>query len=113
MPRTISDKENKLYEKIAVTTTADWALLVSKNKAEQIVNELNIALEKVIITLKDKEFSTRGEASLMLSDAMKNIADKYSDCGLRDSESRNTLARYIALNFDITMYDYVRYDVKW
>jgi len=117
MELTITDKQNYLTSNRGITTISDWGLLTEDDiLSQKIVDDINTSFEIILDTLDKKNNYTYGEIGNLFSSAMKEICKKHDvkeKYGLRDSEAHIALARYIAINIDIDMYDYARYDIKW
>ncbi len=115
---TINGKQNYLGESIGITTIKDWQLLTDdEGLAQEIVGRLNEELENAIIRVKEEPAITKGEIGILFGEAMKTVCDEVitgdNTYGLHDSEAHVALARYIALNYDISMYDYGRWEIEW
>jgi len=120
MNLTITDKQNYLRFNRGITTVRDWELLTDDIDLSQlIVDDLNASFETILDTLEKKGRYSFREVGKLFASAMKKVCNKYDPTGehghygLQDSEAQVALARYIALNIDISMYNYARHNIKW
>lgn len=103
---TLQEKESNLYQTIGVPTQDDWRLLKDADKLVPLLNKILIdGLSKA----KSGELKTCGEIRDFVYGKIDPIDNDYPEAGIGDSEGRETVARFFALNYGISIYDFFRY----
>ena len=110
MALTLSAKEALLSNTVALPTCNDWQLLIDHTGTnELVVNKLNAALVAVLEKAKSNGYKTWGH---MLNDMHKRILPiwkRYPHAGIYDSEGKQTMARFFVINYDTSMYQFIRF----
>jgi hypothetical protein len=106
---TLDEKEEQLLSTVGIPTWHDWQLL------EDDAAEMAIIIEKankiLLSVLEDCQTHGRcwGEIMKAIYGPLNQLAREYPRAGLEDSEARQTVARFFALNYQLEIYDYLRY----
>lgn len=107
---TLSDKRNQLLTTVAMPTNDDWELLLDDEREIAVVIEkANAILVRVLEQAKEGAYLVQSEIALAIFDSMDKLNAEYPDAGLTDSEACRTIALFFALNYDPTIYEYLRY----
>lgn len=109
---TLDQKAAALLETIALPSAENWSLLVTGEKETEVVAALNAALVETLKAYKDSLADTgeRRDIADMLRPRLAALDKKYPDAGLCDSEASLTIARFFALNLDVSLYNFFRYE---
>lgn len=111
MTLTLSAKEARLRNTVALPNRDDWQLLIEdKAKEACAVADLNAVLVCVLERAKTKKYQTWGTLRADLHKRMRVVTRRYPRGGIFDSEGRLTMARFFAVNYDISIYDFIRFD---
>ncbi len=112
MPRTLTldRKFMNLRRSVAMPTQDNWQLLLDDPKEiKHVIGLLNAQLLIVLNKAKADVYTVSGQLHRDLMKRMTTIARKYPHAGIFDSEGKQTMALFFALNYDATIYDYIRY----
>lgn len=110
MPRTLDRKFMNLRRSVAMPTQDNWQLLLDDPKEiKHVIGLLNAQLLIVLEKAKADKYKQDGALYRDLMKRMKTIACVHPDAGIFDSEGKQTMALFFALNYDVTIYNYIRY----
>jgi hypothetical protein len=113
--KTLTEKEEQLLETVALPGVDDWQLLdpddEDREEIEAIVAELNAVLVGALEFAK-LEKTTFGEIGKRVYSQIDLIQAKYPERGVKDSEARQTVARFFAVNYSPVIYDFLRYYIE-
>lgn len=107
---TLQEKEKALRSTVAMPTADNWQLLTDNaDEKTVVVEKANAILLKVLEDCKASTYTTWGEIAQAVFEPMEKLAVKYPDAGLTDSEANQTIALFFTLNYDPTIYNFLRY----
>ena len=106
----LDTKIMRLPKTVAIPTESNWQLLIEDPKEiKHVVGLLNAQLLIVLEKAKAGKYKTDGKLHHDLTRRMLRIADRHHDAGIFDSEGKQTMALFFAVNYEPTIYDYIRY----
>ncbi len=107
---TLQEKKEVLRFTVAMPTADNWQLLSeSVDEKTIVIEKANAILLKVLEGCKASSYATWGGIARAIFEPMDELAAKYPDAGLTDSEASHTIALFFALNYDPTIYNFLRY----
>ena len=100
---TLAEKQALLHATIALPSANEWLL------SGKVVYELN---DMLLTALSDIEASPRtyGEIKMRLDGRVNSICRNNPDLDIDNSEVRETIALFFALNHDVAIYHFLRYE---
>lgn len=113
--KTLSEKEEELLETVALPGVDDWQLLDPDDEEREVIEAIVAELNAVLVDaleLAKQEKTTFGEIGKRVYSQIALIHAKYPERGVTDSEARQTVARFFAVNYHPAIYDFLRYHIE-
>jgi hypothetical protein len=106
----LREKEKQLFETVAMPDKKDWRLLSDDPQEQVIVMEkANAILVEVLDDCKAGKYKTWGQISNAIYQPIDKLNQEYPDSGLNDSEACQTIALFFSVNFNPTIYHFLRH----
>jgi len=111
MPQqTLNEKAFALQESVALPDTSNWCLGDSIT-ARKAVKELNAALVESLTTIKSHNGLIMITIAHLIMEPLAKVAAQYPKLDIFSSEGYQTIALFFAVNYDPTIYHFLRYEV--
>lgn len=109
--QTLNEKAHALQESVALPDASNWCLGAYPS-APKAIKELNASLVESLNQIKAINGIMMGTVGNLIMNSLAKVAKKYPELEIFNSEGFQTIALFFAVNYEPTMYHFLRYELS-